>query len=310
MDLYSSVFRWAHRQGENFTTDAFCFLLQEMLRRENDSALGLLNWICFETEKVFNPTNTPVITTQVRSDSEGVPDICVCNATVLVLIEVKKGSDLNAGQLRRYRKILEHKRKEERFQRTQLVLLTAFDASFDPDEAPDRTHLRWSEVERRLSSTVFKDSVIDFLARHFVTFLKEQVMASEQVTWQLVEGTKSLVALTDMTRQALENLRIPVHQGSSGWAYRGHYTGEKRYWVGVSLNSPQIVLFQFEEAKPDSAALMELGWVNRNGAIAKTLDLESEECHFFARAKEQQLDELQRFIGLAFQQAESHRLRL
>ena len=301
MDLYSPLFKWAHRQGENFTTDAFCFLLREMLARESDSAYAFLNWLCFDTSNILGPNNVPTIDTQIRS-IDGVPDIAIAAPNVYVIVEVKKGSDLHTNQLARYHRMLKVRGET----RTSLVLLTASQANYDPAEKPHR-ELRWGDVERRIASQEFQDPIISYLVSQFISFLKGQVMAVEQVGWQLVEGTKSLVHFTDMLNKALENESIPVYQGSSAWASRGHYTKGKNYWVGVFLNYPSVLHFMFEDARPKVDDLVQLGWEMLDKNLTKVLDLESEECHFFARTKEQQLDELQRFVKLAHEQAEANK---
>ena len=128
-------------------------------------------------------------------------------------------------------------------------------------------------------------------------------MAVDKVGWQLAEGAKALVSLINMLRVALENESIAVKQESSAWDYRGVYLTGKSYWIGVLLNTPSQLRFLFDKANPNVEALQQCGWEMFRKCMTKTLDLESEQCHFFCRTKEQQLDELQRFVRATYDQA-------
>lgn len=297
-DLFSPLFRWAHRQGENFVTDAFVFLVQELLRREQLAACSFLDWLCYGSETSCGFTHrTPSISTQLRT-KDGTPDICIQTPQVFVLVEVKKGSDLHEGQLGQYRTLLDRQTAREK----RLVLLTAFDATFGDHEKPDRW-VRWSDVQLWFEQHSLSDSVSIWLVSQFLNFLRRQVMAIEKVEWQYIEGTKGLYNLTTMLGKALENAGIPLYRGSAAWDSRGHYTKDKQFWTGIYMGQPEILRFQFDTAKPDIDKLKENGWEYLHNAYATSLDLSAESVHFFARSKDSQLEMLTDFVRHAFDTA-------
>jgi hypothetical protein len=291
-NLFSPLFKWAHRQDENFTTDAFVAVIRELLGRDQALAKRFLEWLCFGSEQTFS--SVPHISTQMKTP-DGTPDIHVAASGVFALIEVKKGSDLHEGQLFRYHGLLG--RRQEPMKR--LVLLTAFNATVAPDEQPDRW-LRWSDVAAWFERNPPTDPVAQWLVRQFLSFLREQIMTIEKVEWQYIEGTKALFNLTQMVEKALELAGIPQHQRSAAWNSRGVYTEDKQFWVGIYTNRPEVVRFQFDTAKPDVEKLREHGWEYLDNAYATTIDLSAEAVHFFARTKDSQLDLLTQFVRNAF----------
>lgn len=296
-DIFSPLFRWAHRQGENFTTDAFVGVVKVMLKREESLAKRFLGWLCFGNESTFSFCGTlPQIGTQLRSE-DGTPDVHVAASGLFSLIEIKKGSDLHAGQLSQYHSLLARRDEPAK----SLVLLTAFDATFLPAEKPHHWW-RWGQVAEWLERNPPTDEIASWLVREFLTYLKRQVMTIDKVEWQYTEGTKSLYNLTTMLGKALEQAGIPVQARSSAWDDRGHYTKDKLFWTGIYYNEPQLLRFQFEVAKPDVAKLGEHGWALLD-RYATTLDLSAESVHFFALTKESQLSLLTTFVKNAHQTA-------
>lgn len=293
-DLFSSLFKWAYRQDENFTTDAFVFLVGELMNREPLLTKRFLGWLCFEDEGATTFAGLPNIGTQLKTD-DGTPDIHISAPGVFVLVEVKKGSDLHEGQLRQYHGLLQ--KREEAVKR--LVLLTAFDATFADDERPHRW-IRWDEVTTWFMRNPPTDQVAMWLVAEFLSFLRRQVMTIEKVEWQYVEGSKALFSLTAMLEKALELATIPQHQRSAAWNSRGVYTKDKQFWVGIYMNRPEMLRFQFDAAKPDVKKLSEFGWEFLDNAHTTTLDLSTEGVHFFARTKESQLALVTEFVRNAF----------
>jgi len=216
-DVFSSLYRWAYRQGENFTTEAFVFLLNELRDRDPAISCALLNWLCFDGVPPFCASNPPIICPWSKHTG-GTPDIRIEGSNELVLVEVKKGSDLHQGQLAAYRSIL--KNEISSAGNKSLVLLTAYHATFGPHEEPD-VWKRWGDVEEWLGKRSSSDPVAKFLIDQFRGFLRGEGMALNRVEWQYYEGVKSLISLTDMLQQALRDANVPTTQTSTGWGWRG-----------------------------------------------------------------------------------------
>lgn len=236
----------------------------------------------------------PIVGTQRRSD-EGIPDIYIQSTDFFALIEVKKGGDLHAGQLRQYHTLLaRHPAPSKR-----LVLVTAHDATFDDDESPDEWW-KWGDVEAWLEQQTLTDDVAVFLVDQFLEFLRRQVMTVERVEWQYVEGVRALYNLTTMLGKALEHASVPIYRGSAAWDSRGHYTKDKQFWTGIYMNRPEVLRFQFDSAKPDVDKLKEVGWEFLDNCHATTIDLASEATCFFSLSKENQLKILTEFVANAY----------
>lgn len=300
-DVFSSVYRWARRQGENFTTDAFVYLLKELLDREPPIARGLLSWLCFgdANPNAFANLCARHIDTQCR-DEEGTPDIWIRTSDTLVLIEVKKGRDLRRGQLRDYRQLLNRALQNQCARTGALVLLTAYRATFEPDEKPDQER-RWSDVERWFEKNPASGTVPQFLVEQFIRFLRGQVMTIEKVEWQYVEGARSLSRLTAMLAKACENLGVAVEKGSAH-GHQGWYIKGEPFWLGVYLNQPDSLVFEY--TKDDAQAKKELtdrAWqLLDNKNVADVFKLTGERNYFFAREKDSQLKAIEDFVKKAY----------
>ena len=309
-NLYSTLFRWAHRQDENFVTEGFTYILSRLLEREPIVARDLIHRLCSRaSDAAFDLGKQISITTQFTTD-EGRPDLCIQSDSFLALVEFKKGSGLGPDQLERYSRWL---KKNANGRMTRLVLLSVFLVAPEEndgqtkarDETPlDVVYRRWHSVADWLKHSAELSETSQFLIDEFLDFLGEQIMTVEQVSWQYLEGTRALCRFTDMLGKALENAGIQIHQRSSGWDSRGLYTEGKRFWIGVYLSRPSVLQFEFVDAAPDVERFKNLG---RGEILDKkclfTSDLTSEAVHFFSRSKDSQLDFLTTFVTQAHNDA-------
>jgi hypothetical protein len=303
-DLFTVLSRWAHRQGENFTTDSFVFVVNELLNREPLAARSLLRWLCFGKEQTSAFVSGDV---QVRTQQrffEGIPDIVVRATDIYVLIEVKKGSDLHRGQLQQYYDLLA--RRVEATKR--LVLLTAIEATFEEHEQPN-LWWRWQDVDDWFRDNPVSEPAARFLVQQFCRFLRSQTMAIDKVDWPYVEGTKALFNLLNMLRSALYDLKIPITPSRS-WSTPGFYLDGTMYWVGIYPDNPAIVQFEFSDAKANDDRFRELGVgeISSDGKHVFRIDLSSEAVHFFALTKDGQFDRLRQFVATSRANAQSCRI--
>jgi len=301
-NLFSSLNQWAHRQEENFLTEAFVFLLNHLLENEAEIGKQLLNWLCFDNENHFLD-QLPTVSTQVVTD-EGRPDIRIQSPDIFVLIEVKKGSGLGDRQLGRYRKVLNSSDAAIR----RLVLLTAFSVETDEDERPD-IERRWSDMTDWLKTHPTTDSVSSFLVNQFLDFLKEQAMTIERVSWEYMNGIMAHLNLMRMVEKGLEQAQIPFGPLSSRWDYCGFYVDTKQFWIGVEFSAHEYVAMASESATYDQGRFNALDiptvpGVEReildNGKAWIGLNLEDESAHFFSRSAESQLALIREFMISAY----------
>lgn len=302
-DIFSALYRWAHRQDENFTTEAFVYLLNHLLGHERACGEALVRLLCFPEDPTSHVGGRiHEITTQWVTE-EGTPDIRIESDALVAFIEVKKGSGLARDQLGRYRRILA---KQAEGRATRLGLLTVYPMGVQEDEERPDSHARWDQVADLLGKLELSQELSKYLVDEFLSFLRGQVMTVQRVSWEYMAGTKALCDLTNMIGKAVEGARIPIHQCSGAWGYRGYYLDGKKYWVGVYLETPQQIVFETVESRVDAAKVKELGRaeVREDGKCVIRLDLDSEPVHFFARSKESQLECLTGFVGGAYRDME------
>ena len=189
-DLFSRLYRWTYRQGENYTTEAFACLLDFLLKEETAAALDFVSWLCFGGQ---GPAlgSIPTITTQTVTD-HGTPDMAIDSKEMVAFIEVKVWSGLGDTQVERYCRLL---RSRAAGRQKRLVLLTV-DRVEDVADADVRC-LRWHEVADQLQKLTLRTPVGVFLTREFVTFLREQIMTVEYVGWQLRDGVLAMRNLSE-----------------------------------------------------------------------------------------------------------------
>ncbi|HUS45182.1 MAG TPA: hypothetical protein VM219_04025 [Phycisphaerae bacterium] len=300
--MFSMLYRWSYRQGENFTTDAFACLLGLLAQEEATAAIGFVSWLCFGDQQ-FTLGSIPKITTQAAT-GEGTPDMTIDSREILAFVEVKVGSGFGETQVERYSRLL---RSQAAGRRKRLVLLTVD----RPDDVSDTDLrcLRWHEVADHLLKMRLKvkSPVALFLTGEFVTFLKEQIMTIEHVGWQLPDGIAAMRNLIQMLGVALQAAPIPIYRRTAGWDWIGYYLGNNTgLWAGIRHSSPAVVSLEFASATADRKAFEALGRGEWNDGKPKfLLDLSSEAVHFFARSKESQLDLLTGFLRQAYADARS-----
>ncbi len=301
-NLLIRLHKWAARQGENFLTESFAFLLQHLLDNEPEASVRLVGLITNGFIQL-RPEESKVL--EVRTQvtfGEGTPDLQLRTARQLAFIEVKSDSELAPGQLRRYRRIL----LASGFPETMLGLLTRYPSPIEEGaERPD-VSLRWYEVaewiqvERQRYS--FKP-ISSFLVEQFLGLLGAKNMVMGQVTWELSGGVRALYSLTNMLFEAATACGWKA-QVSGGRDYMGVRLDGNSYWTGIYYDRPEILCFETNYAFIDKEAAQKLEsgtvfeWESEEGKFGwrRELNLEAEDIHFFARSKASQLQLLEAFL--------------
>jgi hypothetical protein len=307
-NLLRTLHRWATAQDENFTTDAFAHLLGHLVSEEPKAAARILARItgreCWDSLLQAPPESRRVKTVTQDPVAEGVLDIKVEAPGVLVYIEVKIKSDVNPDQLRRYRAELEQAGEHEK----ALVLLTR--KHVDLTRIPTRLDnaVRWFQVgewldeELKLANQNEKSRVTAYLIRQFTGFLKERGMSVDKVTWQLTDGVRSLVYLKRMLYEAVSNSvceQIGQNTGmeTCGWAF---FKDKVQYNIAMKYSEPGILHFKAYGVNKSRAEQIGYGsvelWETNRYAWCHRLNMESEEVHFFARTKSNQIQCIEQFL--------------
>ena len=141
-NLLVVLYRLAHRQQENFTTDSLTHLLRHLVEDEPSTAGRVLDWL---TDTRWFSSRGSLdnlwIRTQIWAGENGIPDIRIEDEGRYVIVEVKLGSWLTLEQMEAYETELKGSGRTN----TKLVALTG---SEPPDPLPGVTRMRtWDDLE-------------------------------------------------------------------------------------------------------------------------------------------------------------------
>jgi hypothetical protein len=230
----------------------------------------------------------------------GTPDLQLRTAKQIALLEVKAESDINPEQLRRYRNSLQASGLP-----SALIVLTRYPVNWlEQSERPDAV-IRWYEVAEWLglerSRYAFKP-VSEYLVSQFIDFLTERNMTMGQVTWELSGGVRALRALNDMLREAASACGMQAQPIGNAWDL-GVFLNKRSYWIGIEYDQPEVLTFMTWNRSVDKATAEGLGvgivteWDDHKGySWQRSLNLQSEDVHFFARSNASQLQLLEQFL--------------
>jgi hypothetical protein len=298
-NLLLRLHKWAWRQDENFLTEAFAHLLQHLLNDEPEAAVRILQFMTKDF-LVLSPAEARSVEVRTQVFTvEGTPDLQLRTSKQTALLEVKSESDADPEQLKRYRKLLRDSGLPSR-----LILLTRYPVNLgEHDEQPD-TLIRWYEVAEWLEQE--RDRCASELSKHLVSqflgFLRQRNMTMEQVTWQLSGGVRALRALNNMLYEAANACGLKA-QVLGDRTSLGIYLDKRNYWIGIEYDQPENLCFRTWYREVDKDAAERLGidglyeWTTEPGyGWKRSLNLESEDVHFFARSKASQLQRLKQFL--------------
>lgn len=317
-NLLLRLHKWASRQDENFLTEAFAHLLCHLRDHEPKVAVRILarltgNYLEIPLEGVIELDIATQITTE-----RGRPDLELRTLDHLVYVEVKLESQPRKKQITRYREQL----RESGVSNTTLVLLTRYPPDLSgEDELPDVSR-RWYEVaewlERELENHGISDPTSVFLTEQCVGFLKRRNIAMNRVGWELPAGIRSIRNLLMMLGEAIASRKLQLAK-SGAWDWIGYYFDNQKFFLGVYFDHPEVVMFETFRVtiSRDAAERLAVGRLEEIRSLpggirwVQELELESEEVHFFARSREQQMQRLEKFLDdslkLAAQIIESKR---
>lgn len=304
-NLLLALHRYASHQDENFTTEAFAHLLRHLRDDEPASALDVLSVItrsCID----WNDTDCRelVISTQEKI-IEGTPDIVLVGPRAKVIVEVKVESEPSPGQLERYR---EHLGRIP-VQRRCLTLLTK--------KAVDRVEVRglvdcvvrWHEIGHSLNVALqaMKDETSLYLTKQFLGLLAAGGMTMERISWELIQGVRSLSNLLEMLCNSIQQqcTKQKSFAGTTKYAFQYFTVGDTECGAGLYYSRPAAILFEAYNVDRSRAQAVDLGslqerkkdeftWVNE-------FDLEREDVHYFALSLASQMDALNEFVEKSIQ---------
>ena len=292
-NLLIRLIKWAKRQEENFLTEALAHLLEAHRQHPVSMTRRFFSTV---TGGSFNPTVAELATLEITTqlvETTGRPDLVLRTRTQLIYIEIKKEATVRESQLVAYRKQLESQSSLT----GTLVLLTRYPILTEVKHLAD-LHVRWFEIanylEYNLGSLQLENVVLHTLTHQFLELLTERGLAMTQVSWELSAGLKALSNLRVMLAEAAAaNGLSATTFANKQWS--GIKIG-KDYWAGIDFESPTILgvgtLRPLEH--PQEAESLGLGLYDDQAWTS--IDLESEQVHFFARTRASQLRFLETYL--------------
>jgi hypothetical protein len=306
-NLLVELYRLAHRQQENFTTDAFVHLVRYLWQQERAAAVELLDWLTDST--LFSARKNVAalwIRTRAATDEHGIPDIRIETDDMYVIIEVKLGAVLTLEQVEAYEKEVKGDPREHR----GLVALTGW-----PPQNPLKGELAerswdditlvvrlWGEVGDKLEGSVrdMNSDVAQHLTEQLIGLLTDLGLMPGRVRSRLSSEmreheewakahrdqpsltrsrVKSIERLADM--EHTDSLRALLSQmqhvlshaaGVDTYVVDSGYNGPEP-WIGFNINGLRY-FFYVSRKQPEHVILQRYAAVDPNAFDGSLGELE------------------------------------
>jgi len=310
-DLFSTLSRYnGARSPENYLTEAFAYVLRELLVRQHGVGIELVNWLCGSDEEFAFAVGEDVSVATQATTEHGRPDMAISAGDQLAYVEVKDRSWLQDGQLAAYATALDTVSAS----RTRLVLLTRYYTGIPSNISRPVHTVRWFQVHDQLQKADLTDPVAAHLAGEFARYLEARDMAIQRVGGELAAGVVALFDFLVMLDAAIEAAGLKDSKSkvlSAGTNYAGWYIDSPKYWVGIGYDEPLRLWFQEADwPKLDESQLEKIAYERHRtttGHLGFVLGLEGRILGFFDQTKEEQLDTLREFLETCYRGFEAAR---
>jgi hypothetical protein len=252
-NLFFNLHKWAIRQDENFTTEAFAHLLRYLRDFEPEAAVQILTKLVGNDSRIsIGRLKELYIETQIPTE-KGTPDIRLRTLDSLVYVEAKVESGLGSRQMTCYREEL----KQSGVPNTALILLTRYPPELPPGESPPDAYVRWYQVAHWLIFEMERQAIRGpigiYLTQQFVGFLKARNITMERVGWELPGGIRACRNLMTMLGEVIasRNLR---YTRATAWDYIAYYPVflDRQLFVYLHYDRPGAICFDTNQMPVDS----------------------------------------------------------
>ena len=310
-NIFSALAKYNSAADENYLTEAFVFLINALLQQEHSVGLEILTQLCVQNNEFSFDVDEDISVLTQEKIEKGILDIRISSLNRLIYIEVKDYSPVGAGQLRRYRKDLESSDAATK----RLILLTRFPIDFsDHKGIPDKC-VRWFEVYNWLANARDKaqNPVSDYLIESFNAFLEVKQMSIQKVGWEYINGVPAFYNLMNMIEASIKNVGISFNKKyprAAAWDSKGFWLEDRKYYCGIYYNAPLTVVFKAFHKKGLSIGNVSAPSYPIKEAFASIwFQLQLEDVHFFALDKDEQLEEITKFVKTAYEEAQQMRIK-
>lgn len=305
-NIFSALAKYNSAIDENYLTESFVFVINSLLARERPVGLEILTQLCVKDNEFSFDIGEDISVSTQETTEQGRPDIKVFSSDKLIYIEVKHDSLLGPQQLERYKKALESSVANIK----HVVLLTRFAIDFEEQEERPYKHVRWFEVYNWLANARAQDPVSVYLIDSFKSFLEVKQMSIQKVSWEYINGVPAFNNLINMMEVAIQGASLRVHQKSAGWDRKGFYVESTEFLCGIHYNNPLVVTFELTNKKNYNKELVdEPSYEVREGKERLWFRLPLEKIHFFSLTKDEQIEEITKFVSTAYSEAQQMRIK-
>ena len=305
-NIFSALAKYNSATDENYLTEAFVFLVNHLLAEEQTIGLEVLTQLCVKDNEFSFDIGEDISVSTQETTEQGRPDIKVSSPDKLIYIEVKDYSPVDPEQLKRYKKDLESATAPIK----RLILLTRFPVdSSEHQRIPDK-HIRWFEVYNWLANARAQDPVSVYLIESFKSFVEAKQMSIQKVGWEYINGVPALTNLINMIEVAIQGASLPIYAKSPGWDFKGFYVESNKFWCGIDYNEPLVMVFRIEDKKHFNSKLVDKpNYPMTEDRYAVRFLLQFEDKHFFSLDKNEQLEEITKFVKECYTQTQLMRIK-
>ncbi len=301
-NIFSALAKYDSANEENYLTEAFVFLINSLLDRDRPIGLEILTRLCVKNNEFSFGADEVISVSTQETTEQGTPDIKVSSPDKLIYVEVKHDSPLGTQQVSRYKKALEPSSATIK----HVILLTRFAIDFEEQGGRPYKHVRWFEVYNWLANVTdrVKDPIIVYLIDEFKSFLEAKQMSIQKVGWEYIDGMPAMNNLINMIDVAIQTLPTSKYWKSARWQHRGFYIEDNKLWCGIHYNNPLVITFEMDKRKFNSKLIKAHSYEVREGKEHIWFRLQLGDKHFFSLNKDEQLEEITKFVKTAYTEAQ------
>ena len=173
-------------------------------------------------------------------------------------------------------------------------------------------HVRWFEVYRWFEEIKTQDPVSRYLIQAFKSFLEEKQMSVQKVAWEFINGVPALNNMINMIETGIQGAGLKVSAKYYGGEGKGFYIESKQFWCGFWLFEHLFVCFDIQRPylkKYNTKLLKTPSYQLEEDRDAISFSLDLEKIHFFSLTKEEQLDEITKFIKTCYKESQEMKVK-
>jgi len=259
---------------EDFRTESFKYILDTLLL--NHELIGFLKNLNIYINKFL----IPEIKTQDVTNS-GRFDISIKDTKLEIVFENKWSAGTDIKQLKRYDKYLTDLKIKYKY----LVHITKDYSSIQYPFENSFIKKTWGQIYEYLKD--YKNLPI---INEFLNFLEEERITMEKVSWEIVNGSKSIYALTRLIGRACDELGIKYEWKSSSSDYTSQIIDGKIY-VYFLFESGKLYFCVYGGSKPIEEFNISV-WKKNFGTF-----FDFDNYCFFHKTLEEQVDIIKNYIS-------------